>query len=122
MKTFRIVYYVTTAIFSLMMLLSAGNMLFNTEAIAQNFREFGYPDYIPVPLAIAKLLGLAAIWTNFSRSLKEWAYAGFFFNALLAMFAHISINDGNWPGAAVFLILLLTSYYSWHRLSSEEKT
>lgn len=122
MKAIKIVYYVTTALFSVMMLMSAGNMLLNTEAVAQNFRDFGYPDYIPIPLGIAKLLGVGAIWANLSKSLKEWAYAGFFFNAVLALTAHISINDGNWPGAAVFIVLLLTSYFCWRRMLADDNS
>lgn len=102
-----------------MMALSAGGMLFMNEMSSQTFRDLGFPGYLAYPLGVAKILGLAAIWTGYSRSLKEWAYAGFFFNALIALSAHINTNDGNWPMASFFIVLLLTSYFSWKQIASE---
>ena len=78
--------------------------------VVATFTKLGFPAYIIYPLAMAKILGLIAIWTNKSKTLKEWAYAGFFFDFVLAASAHININDGEF-GAAVFaMILLLLSY------------
>jgi DoxX-like family len=39
--------------------------------------------------SFGKLLGLLAIFQNRSRTLKDFAYAGFFFDSLLAVFGHI---------------------------------
>ena len=39
--------------------------------------------------SFAKLFGLLAIFQNRSRTLKDFAYAGFFFDLLLALFGHI---------------------------------
>lgn len=119
MKGIKITYYVTTAIVTVMMLLSAVGMLFMNEMSSQTFRDLGYPDYLTYPLGVAKILGLTAIWTGYSRSLKEWAYAGFFFNALIALSAHINVGDANWPMASLFVLLLLTSYFTWKKISSE---
>jgi len=41
--------------------------------------------------------------------LKEWTYAGFFFNAALALAAHFMVSDGYWPGAAMALTAVLVS-------------
>lgn len=85
---------------------------FNYQMVSVTFTKFGYPTYNIYPLAIAKTLGLIAIWTNKSKALKEWAYAGFFFDIILALSAHININDGEYATAAVGLILLLVSCLS----------
>ena len=98
------------------MLMSAGMYLFNYAEISQTFSGLGYPTYIIYPLAIAKILGLVAIWTNRSKPLKEWAYAGFFYDFLLAASAHMSIGDGQQTPAIVAIVLLFTSYYAWKRL------
>ena len=45
------------------------------------------------------------------KLLKEWAYAGFFFNFVMAFFAHQQAGDGQWAGALVALVVLLTSYF-----------
>jgi hypothetical protein len=58
-----------------------------------------------------KLLGLIVIWQTKFKTIKEWAYAGFFFNVVLAFFAHFMIGDGEQGAALIGLILLLTSYY-----------
>jgi len=49
--------------------------------------------------------------------LKEWAYAGFFFDFVLAFFAHFMVNDGEFAPALVALVLLFTSYGSWKKLT-----
>jgi hypothetical protein len=92
------------------MLFAATNYFFKYETIKSVFVSLGYPTYIIRPLAIAKLLGVIAILTGKSRTLKEWAYAGFFFNFVLALFAHIAVGDGQFAPALVSLILLFISY------------
>jgi hypothetical protein len=62
-------------------------------------------------LAIAKIAGVITLLTRFHSTLKEWAYAGFFFNFLLAAGAHLSAGDGEAGAAFVALVLLLTSYF-----------
>ncbi|MGB1206262.1 MAG: DoxX family protein [Chitinophagales bacterium] len=79
--------------------------------ISETIAKLGFPTYIIYPLAIAKILGLVAIWTKKSEALKEWAYTGFFFNFVLALTAHININDGEFAPASVAIVLLLVSYF-----------
>ena len=108
--TKKILFWASTGLLTLLMLFSVYNYFFNYEMIVGFFESFGYPTYLIYPLAIAKLLGLITIWTNVNGWLKEWAYAGFFFNTLLAFFAHYMIADGEHMGALIALILVLVSY------------
>ena len=110
MKTTKIIYYVSTGLLTLLMLFSAGMYLFNNAEVAGMFSNFGYPTYIIYPYAVAKLLGLAAIWFIGNKTLKEWAYVGFFFAFILAFFAHIMIGDGEQMGAVLAMVFLITSY------------
>lgn len=93
-----------------LMCFSAGMYLFNYEMAAGFFTTLGYPTYIIYPLAIAKIFGLVAIWTNWSRSIKEWAYAGFFFDFVLAWAAHFKAGHGAFTLAGMALVLLFVSY------------
>jgi hypothetical protein len=111
MKTKKIIYLVVTVLFTALMLFSSGMYFFNNAAVVTSFESFGYPTYIIYPLAIAKLLGLIAIWQPTYNIVKEWAYAGFFFNIILAFFAHVMIQDGQQGGAIIGLLLLIASYY-----------
>jgi len=110
MKTKTIIYYITTGLLTALMLFSVSMYLFNNEEISKAFTSFGYPTYIIYPLAFFKILGLITIWFVRNKSLKEWAYAGFFFNFVLAFFAHYMIGDGEQMGALLAIVLLLLSY------------
>lgn len=118
-RTNKTIYWISTGLLSLMMLMSVGMYFFNHAEVSETFTKLGYPTYIIYPLAIAKLLGLVAIWTNKIKALKDWAYAGFFFNFILAIAAHIMINDGEHLPAIIALVLLLVSYMYSKKLLGE---
>lgn len=110
MKRDKIIYFLATGLLTLFMLFSAGMYFFNHEEVAGLFTSFGYPTYIIYPYAIAKLLGLIAIWFVGNKLLKEWAYAGFFFAFVFAFFAHVMTGDGEQMGAVMAMIFLIVSY------------
>lgn len=117
MKKYRIAYFVSTGLLSALMLMSATMYFFNTAVVKETFLGLGYPEYIVYPLGIAKILGIIALWTKFSAKLKEWAYAGFFFNLLLAFSAHLMANDGESGGAVIGMVLFVISYTSYSKLN-----
>lgn len=110
MKKDKIIFYIATGLFSVIMLFSAGMYFFNHANIEKAFTHLGYPTYIIYPYATLKLLGLFAIWNPKFKSLKEWAYSGFFFAITLAFTAHIMVHDGGQATAAAALVLLVISY------------
>ena len=116
MKNKKIIYWISTGLLTALMLFSISMYIFTHEEMSGAFIALGFPVYLIYPLAVAKILGLIAIWTNKSTVIKEWAYAGFFFNFLLALSAHLSIADGEFPGALMALIFLSISYYSWKKV------
>lgn len=115
MKKYKIAYWISTGLLTALMLMSAGMYIFNNAEITKAFTSLGYPTYVIYPLATAKILGLVAIWINKFKTIKEWAYAGFFFNFTLAFFAHFMVSDGEAGGAVVALILLFTSCLTWKK-------
>jgi hypothetical protein len=60
--------------------------------IAQ-LRDLGFPTYFAWPQAAAKLLGVVAVLTRRSRTLALFAYAGFLFDMLLALAAHVAERE-----------------------------
>jgi hypothetical protein len=100
------------------MLFSVSMYLFNNAEIQPVFAALGYPTYIIYPLAAAKFLGLFALWNPKFTTIKEWAYIGFFFNFVLAFFAHFMIGDGEQTGALVAIILLITSYIFYKKTTN----
>ena len=110
MKAKKITFWIVTGLLSAMMLMSASMYLFNYDEITVLFGTLGFPAWVIYPLATLKILGIVAILTRKVHWIKEWAYAGFFFNFLLALGAHLSAGDGEFPGAIMALVLLITSY------------
>ena len=116
MQSHKITFYISTGLLTALMLFSASMYFFNTAVIEAEFIKLGFPIYIVYPLGIAKILGLIVIWFINNSSLKEWAYAGFFFNITLAFSAHFLINDGEHMGAVIALALLTTSYIFYKKI------
>lgn len=110
MKTKKIIYWAATGLLSAMLLMSAGMYIFNNEMIQQMFISFGYPTYLIYPLAVLKISAVVVLLTQKNSKIKEWAYAGLFFDFVLAFFAHIMIGDGEQVGAILAIILLTVSY------------
>src|SRR5688572_9618054 len=110
MKWARILYWVVMVPFAALMLFAVYNYIFKHELIVDVFNRLGFPTYIIYPLAVAKILGIVAIVSGKNDALKEWAYAGFFFNFVLALSAHINVGDGQFAPALVCLILLVILY------------
>lgn len=106
----KIVYWIVTGLLCLMMLGSAGMYIFNHAEVLTIFTSLGYPTYLVYPLAIAKILGVIAILTKKSKTLKELAYAGFFYDFLLAASAHYFAGVPSPLLAIVALVLLFISY------------
>lgn len=109
------IYRISTGLLTLMMLFSASNYVFNNDMIREAFSSLGFPLYLIYPMAMAKVLGLVAIWNKRVTWLTEWAYAGFFFNFLLAASAHINAGDGEAFGAILALVFHGVSYYFYRK-------
>ena len=108
-KRDKTIYWIATGLLSALMTMNVVVYFVMNEMVSETFVSLGFPSYIVYPLAVAKLLGITAILTKKSKLLKEWAYAGFFFNFVLASSAHLMAGDGEFVPALVAMALLLVS-------------
>ena len=70
--------------------------LLGLKPTIEGIMRLGYPSYIIPALGLGKVLAiLAIVWPGFPR-LKEWAYAGIFFNMIGALVSHVAHNDPAW--------------------------
>ena len=87
------------------------------DAIAFVTNKLGYPQYIIPFLGVAKTLGVIAILVPGYPRIKEWAYAGLFFDLVGATYSGICV-DGLQPDMA-FMILPFgfeaLSYIYYHK-------
>lgn len=110
MKTNKIIFWIATGLLSALLLFSSGMYIFNNEMVQGVFISLGYPTYLIYPLVIAKISAIIVLLTQTNFKIKEWAYAGLFFELILAFFAHFMVADGEHMAALISLILLVISY------------
>ena len=106
---------VPTVLFVLTMTASGFANVLRAPNVVEVASRLGYPVYIASILGVWKLLGVLAIGTasiHRMPRLREWAYAGFTFDACGAFASHLSAGDAL-PIAlvpAAFFVLQLVSY------------
>ena len=117
MKKTNIIFWIATIVFAGLMLFTAIPEIMQPAASKEFMRHLGYPDYINPFIGVMKILGIIAILTPRYPRLKEWAYAGFFFDLLGATYSQIG-SDGFKPeiaGMLIFFIPWAVSYVYFHK-------
>ena len=116
MRNTRIIYYLSTLVMCLIFTFSAVMYFTKYDMVKGFFEHMGFPIWMIYPLAVAKLLGVIAVVTRKSQTLKEWAYAGFFYDAVMATAAHYFAGDGITPPSVVAALAVIVSYMYEKRL------
>ena len=111
-------YWISTIMMCGIFIFSAQMYLRNPEMVAGFFESLNYPTNLVYPLATAKILGVIAVLSNISKTLKEWAYAGFFFDAALATLAHYVAGHAIFLSAAA-MVLVIISRVLWDSKSTK---
>lgn len=118
MKRITLIYWIVTGLFAAFMIFSSiSNVTLAPEAVAMLSDHLGYPKYIIPFLGAAKILGAIVILIPSFRRIKEWAYAGLFFDLVGAFFSLLQV-DGPQPNVffmLIFIGFLLASYFLWHK-------
>ncbi|WP_281225638.1 DoxX family protein [Flavobacterium aquiphilum] len=123
MKKDKIIYWLSTALVTVGMLLSA-YQYFNGTYMAEAYKQMGYPDFLRVEIGIAKIIGaIVLLLPVLPSKIKEWAYAGFgilFFSAALT---HFLLKDPTERiiTPLVFLMLLIVSNIYYSKVSTKNK-
>jgi hypothetical protein len=117
MKATKITYWVITALFALFMAWSGVmNIMVDQGSIDLIATTLKFPEYIIPFLGWAKVIGAIAILVPGFPRIKEWAYAGLFFDLAGATYASIIFNGalgGVFMG--IFLVFHLASYFLYHK-------
>ena len=106
-------YKLLILLFSLAMLAGGIVDVLLLDAAKQSVITLGYPIYFIRILGIWKIIGSIILIIPAFKTLKEWAYAGFFINLLMASLSHISVGDplANSIRPIIILILMFIGYY-----------
>ena len=116
-KRTTIFYWIFTGLFSFLMLGSAIPDIFSAKVAVEGMGQLGYPAYFIPFIGIAKLLGVIAILVPGFPKLREWAYAGLFFDLIGATYSIIAVGApaANWLGMALPLALAVCSYIFYRK-------
>ena len=88
-------------------------------SIVKIMLALGFPLYLMKILGIFKIFGGIAILTGKLPRMKEWAYAGFAFDFLGAMAAHVITGDRTYALFPFsFFLVLLIAYVLWHKTAA----
>jgi uncharacterized membrane protein YphA (DoxX/SURF4 family) len=103
MKPKSIAYWTTTILISLALLSGGIGELLRPPDAVKGMARIGYPAYVMTILGVWKILGFIAILIPRYPRLKEWAYAGIFFDLTGAAISHAASAD---YGAGAFHIIV----------------
>jgi hypothetical protein len=83
-----------------------------SPAVVQTMQHLGYPTYFALLIGVWKVLGALVIVAPGLPRLKEWAYAGMFFDSSGAIVSQVAAGDGagQWVPPLVFMAFALASW------------
>jgi len=118
-KTTNTLYWIFTILFAALMIFSAvGSIVVNEDAKKLIHDQLGYPVYFIPFTGVAKLLGSIVILIPGLKKIKEWAYAGLFFDLAGAIYSGIAVAKTVDPMMIFMLVWIvpgILSYYFWNK-------
>lgn len=109
----KLIYWIPTGVLAALLLMSGAFNVTRQPNVLQSLMHLGFPSYLATLLGVYKLL--AAVTLVFGSRwprLKEWAFAGVFFDLSGAVIAHLASGDGlaGSAPAGVLLVLIGVTY------------
>jgi uncharacterized membrane protein len=118
-KTINTLYWIFTIVFAAAMIFSSyGSILVNEDAKNLIHNYLGFPIYFIPFTGVAKLLGSIVILIPGLKTIKEWAYAGLFFDLAGAIYSGIAVAKTVDPMMIFMLVWIvpgILSYYFWNK-------
>jgi uncharacterized membrane protein YphA (DoxX/SURF4 family) len=116
----KIVYWIATVLLAAAYVMGGVFDIRQPEEVTQAATHLGYPLYFFTILGVWKLGAAAVVLLPGLPRLKEWAYAGIFFNLTGAAVSHIVVKD---PMGEIVtpLIVLAIGMTSWALRPADRK-
>lgn len=112
-KRDKIIYWIATLWLALGLTSTGIVQLIKMKEETAMMARLGYPEYLSTLLGVWKLLGVVVILIPRFPLIKEWAYAGIFFNMSGAIFSHLVSGSEAMElfGPALLIVLTGVSWY-----------
>jgi uncharacterized membrane protein YphA (DoxX/SURF4 family) len=106
-------YWITTGLIALLFTFGGVMDLLAPPEVVKGLGDLGYPPYFARLLGVWKVLGVIALLAPGFPRLKEWAYAGMFFDLTSASVSHAASGDelAKVITPLVILVLLMASWW-----------
>jgi DoxX-like family len=118
-KTINILYWVFTILFGALMIFSSvGGIGPNEQTIEILHKFLGYPIYFIHFISWAKIIGVFVLLIPGYPTIKEWAYAGLFFDLTAAVYSGVAAAGKFDPMMLTMLMWIvpgILSYYFWKK-------
>src|SRR3974377_871698 len=108
-----IAYWVTTALLVFELVLGGGWDVLRVPHVRAVMERLGYPTYFVVILGVWKLLGAVALVIPRFPRLKEWAYAGVFFDLTGAVSSQLASGLIDAGTMAYPIVMTCVAVASW---------
>lgn len=117
-KKTKITYWISTGILAVFII--PGIFFLNSKMALDGTAHLGLPLWFHWELGIAKFIGgIILIVPFFPKRLKEWTYVAFGIDFISAFIGILAVDGagGMWYSPIVVFIILLISYFSYHKLN-----
>lgn len=112
MKVKTMAYWTSTAMLTAGLFTGGLSQLGHQQDTVAAIQHLGYPLYFMTIIGTWKVLAVFALLAPRFLRLKEWAYAGVFFNMTGAMISHLVCGDPAWR-VAVAVSFAALAVISW---------
>ncbi len=121
MKNLNIYYWISIGLVLFFLVPGSIMNLMQTDDWVQVFNDLGYPQYLLPFLGVAKLSACVVLILPYFKRLKEWAYAGLFFDLVGATYSGLMVSGFVPPMIIMFIAIavLLGSYWLWLKKSEQ---
>ncbi len=111
-KRNTILFWIFTVLFCAFMMMSTIPNILSAPEWVEVFKMLGYPLYMLPFIGVAKLLGVIALLVPGFPRIKEWAYAGMFFDLTGAVYSGLMTGGFN-PQMLIMLVPFLLGGLSY---------
>ena len=121
MKKTKVLYWIFTVLFALIMLSTAlPNVMMSPDSVDLIHTKLGFPKYFIMFVGVAKILGVIGILVPGYPRVKEWSYAGLFFDLTAATVSGIAVEGFHLMQLfmAVFFAPGVLSYIWYHKVKA----
>lgn len=124
-KTINILYWIFTILFAGLMIFSAIPNIMNDKNSQDLIHTMlGYPVYFIPFIGMAKLIGSIIILVPGLKTVKEWAYAGLFFDLAAVVYSGIAVAgkfDVAMLGMLIWIVPGIISYVLWKKRNNRTR-